>query len=435
MEMIVRKNITQKVEQLIAHLGMQGEECKKSWLVGYFLLLITPWLLIWSRGAADGITVAIGVLFLWRSFETKNLAWTKDNFLRVSIIAWLWLVLVVSPFSEYPLVSFLNALAWVRYILFYAAIRHWLLTQYKPIYYMAIMLAILLGFCAVDTLWQYITGMSLTRNPIDGSGRLTGPMDNVKVGIFIAKLLLPSSGLLLFFVSKHSLKMLVSAMVFILFCYGIILLSGERTAFAVASISIFSAVGLLAISDKKLRPICGALFVVGLVGVGLLLYTQIWLQERLQYTIVNLSDFKNSSYGQLFWVGYDLGKSHLLTGGGLKSFRELCLPYLESGVVNHCNLHPHNPYIEWFAGAGIVGLMLFCGMVIMLFRESFKFFGNSSAYQKIIPAMAVATCIMNFFPLAATQSFFSNWPAILLWFSIAVAFSAHNLLNNNEKET
>jgi len=411
---------------------MQSEEYKKSWLCGYFLLLLTPLMLVWSRGAADGIVVIISVLFVFRSIRTKKFDWLQDRFLQISLLSWLWLVLVVSPFSYAPLTSFENAVIWIRYILFYAAIRHWLLTSRQPILYITILLTALLGFCAIDTLVQYITGISLTQHKIDDSGRLTGPMDNVKIGIFMAKLLFPTAGLLLFFASNRSLKTIISALGFVLFCYIIILLSGERTAFAVSSVSMVTAVLMLAISDKKLRPICIWLFLATIIGMSILFYTQDWLHKRVQHTINNLSDFKDSSYGQLFWVGYDLGKNNLLTGVGLKEFRELCLPYLASEQVNHCNLHPHNPYIEWFSEAGIIGFLFFVAMISMLLREGIKFFSIEKNNKKIIPAAAIATCIMNFFPLAATQSFFSNWPAIVLWFGISVAFSANNLLEETK---
>jgi hypothetical protein len=420
--------MTDFIQKIIAHLGMTDEKYAKSWLIGYFLLLLAPWMLIFCRGGADGITVVISALFLWRSLKLKNFLWTQDCFLRVAMAAWLWLMLVVSPFAEYPVVSFENALVWVRYILFYAAIRHWLLTKAQPLLYLSIMLSGLLGFCALDTLWQYITGISFTGHPINESGRLSGPMSKVTVGMFMGKLLIPASGLLLFFANQSSKKTLISALFFIIFCYTIIMLSGERTAFVATSLGLFSMAGLLAISDKKLRGGCIALLMIGITGAGLLLWTQSWLQLRLQYTITNLSDFKNSSYGQLFWVGYELGKNHLLTGVGLKGFRELCLPFLANGQVNHCNLHPHNPYIEWFAEAGAAGLAFFIAMILMLLREVAKFFRIAIGYQKLIPATALAACIVNFLPLAATQSFFSNWPAILLWLSIGIGFSAHNLL-------
>ena len=429
----MQQNTSNNLDKIISNLGMSDEKCQKSWLIGYFLLLLTPWMLIWSRGAADGITVALSILFLWRSYRLKDFLWTQDNFLRICFLAWAWLILVVSPFAYDPLTSFLNAIAWGRYALFYAAIRHWLLTSRQPILYITLMLTALLVFCAVDTLWQYMTGISLTMHPINATGRLTGPMSNVKVGIFMAKLLLPTSGLLLFFASEKSLKFVITSIVFVLFCYAIIMLSGERTAFAVSSISMFAAAVLLAISDKKIRPICVGLFLCATLGAGVLLYTQSWLQLRLQFTIDTLSDFKHSAYGQLFWVGYELGKHHLATGVGLKGFRELCFDYLASGQVNHCNLHPHNHYIEWFAEAGCAGVLLFCMMIAALLLEVKKFFVLKNGNQKIISVTALAVCIMSFFPLAGTQSFFSNWPAILLWFSIAIAFSAHNLLKKHSE--
>lgn len=402
---------------------------KKIWCFGYSLLLLLPWMLVLSRGIADGIIVAISLLFLFHSYKSNDWQWTRNIFFRISIIILLWFTFIVSPFSDFQLISLGSSIAWIRFILFFEATRNWLLTNRKYIFYMIIMLAGLLVFCSLDTLWQYITGVSITGHKMNESGRLTGPMDNVKVGIFMAKLLLGTSGALLFFSFKEGVKKTILAIVFLIFCYSAILISGERTAFAVSSLSMFAVLLMLAFSDKKQRKICFVLVVLAISISGTLFYTQEWLRIRLNYTVVNLSDFWNSSYGKLITTGYEMGKQNLFTGVGIKSFAQSCYNYVSKENLAICELnHPHNAYIEWFAESGLVGVFLFIAMIFVLIKQAVSDFLKNIGKERIIPAFAIAACIMNFFPFSPTQSFFSNWPAILLWLSMAVSFSSLNLL-------
>lgn len=56
-----------------------------------------------------------------------------------------------------------------------------------------------------------------------------------------------------------------------------------------------------------------------------------------------------------------------------------------------------------------------------------RYFRESKGIYRLLPACAVAVMLVNFFPIMVTQSAFSNWPAILLWYSVAVAFAGMNI--------
>ncbi len=406
------------------------------WLLAYVATFFLPFALIFSRAAADVCCVIIGILFLWQSYENKKWDWLNSPFIKVGLLAWLWLMLVVSPFAIIPKESLSVAAPWIRYILLFAALRYWVLVKPESIFLLGKILATMLAFVMVDTIWQYVYGVSLSGNLRYESGRLTGPLDNVKVGIFIAKILLPAIGICLFFSlrDKRHLWMIFAILLFVV-SETVILLSGERTAFISSVIGLISVVVLLAMAERRVRVIAPFIVVFFTAIFFYLVKTQDWVLLRFIELKDTIFTFADSAYGKLFNAAYIIGENNWLNGAGLKGFRILSSaiedkknPYCNG---DYCNLHPHNTYLEWFSEAGVVGLLFYSVMVIILFVTALRCFKMSGGIYRLLPAIAFGTVFINFFPLMVTQSIFSNWPAILLWYSVAVSFAALNLCKNS----
>lgn len=422
-------------------LGFSGSRVKHgmAWLFAYFATLLLPWALIFNRGLADGCCVVIGILFLWQSYKTSKWEWLKEPFILVSLTAWVWLMLVVSPLAVAPAGSFAVALPWIRYIIMFAALRNWVLEKEEPLLLLAKMLAAMFALVMIDTLWQYASGISLTGNKRDPSGRLTGPMDAVKVGIFIAKLLFPAAAICAFSALRQKQYKWIGYVLLLLIGEVVILLSGERTAFVSSLLGIFGALFILALTEKYAR-IAAPFIAIPLAGIlFFLIKTQDWVWGRALAFKDTILTFSDTVYGQLFDVAYKIGGDNWFSGVGLKGYRIVSRamenrahPYCEGGVL--CNMHPHNSYLEWFSEAGIPGFILFSVMVIILLMTALRCFKESRGIYRLLPASAFAAVLVNFFPLMVTQSIFSNWPAILLWYSVAVAFAGMNLCKNSRNE-
>jgi hypothetical protein len=405
----------------------------KLWLVGYIATIVLPFGLIFNRGVTEVCVALIGTMFLANSIQNKRWEWLRDPVVKIGLIAWSWL-LFISIFAQNMPESFGVAVPWIRYLLLYSALKNWVLTRSDTFSFLIKTLAFMMVFVVIDTLWQYIFGISLTGHLRDASGRLTGPLDNVKVGIFMAKMLFPIVGISLFFSSIKESKIVIISVIFLLIIsIATILLTGERTAFASTMIALFAAAFLLAITERRLiKTIFMVIFIIIIESI-FLLKTQSHVQGRSHQFFEVISNYLASEYGQLQKAGVLIGWEHLQTGAGLKGFRELCHKLFMDGVVTTENLHPHNLYIEWFAETGIMGLMLFISLFFCLFYKVTKDFFAHKGVNRLLPIFAIATMIVNFFPFMPTQSIFSNWPAIVLWYSVSVAMASLNLLSSQKE--
>jgi O-antigen ligase len=369
----------------------------------------------------------VDILFLFHACKTRQWGWLRDVVVVACALAWVWMLLGVSPFAYDTKISFSLALIWVRFPLFYAALRYWVLRERRAFFGLAASLSVMLGLVAADTLWQYIFGVSLSGHVRPPSLRLSGPMDSVKVGIFMAKLLLPVAGIALAFAAQRGKYHVAACVLLFLACMAVVMLSGERTAFGSTVCGLLSIAALLIIAEPRTRIACVGGIVIFAALVAILFFTQEFVHKRGVVMYDTLLHYRHSDYGFLAFTGIQMGADHWPTGVGLRGFRELCPQYLDGMPLTSCNLHPHNPYIEWFVETGAVGLLLFIGIVAAMGREVLRVFLSHRGVQRCAPAVAVGVLTMNFFPFMGTQSFFSNWPALLLWYAVSVAIAASAL--------
>ncbi|MDX2073549.1 MAG: O-antigen ligase family protein [Alphaproteobacteria bacterium] len=383
-----------------------------------YLLLLLPLAMIYSRVAADIIGVGLGVLLLVWSFRARNWSWLREPPVVIALILWAYSVLVVSPFALDPGVSFARA-GWIRFILLFAAIAYWLSSYHEELRKIAaVMLGILL-LAGADALYQYCTGFSLAGVPYE-QDRLTGPFKKVVIGIYLAKLAMPVFGILLYSAWKaHQKKRLAFLALALVYCFGVVLLSNERTATFTLALGIVLVGGGVAFSFRQAR----LAFTLSLVAFAALIAVSYQslpsVQKRVQETEFVLQEFSQSDYGQLWKASFLLWQEHPIIGVGMMNFRLACPTLLDEGRVIFCSTHSHNIYLEMLSEYGGIGLLLMLLLVTSLVMAVVKSNMPPPRERCILTFFAAAGLLINFFPLVPTQSFFSNWPALLAWQSIA----------------
>lgn len=400
-------------------LSPSGQPDRLHQIAAFFFLLL-PFMLVVFRVGAEICMGVVGALFLARSFLERDWGWVRQPFTWLVAATWLWLVLAVSPFALSPPHSFSRALPWFRLPLLFIAATYWLLKDAPTARRTAKALVWLLLFIVADTLLQYATGRDIFGHTTD-EDRLTGPFNNVKVGIYIAKIMFPVLGFLLWNALRKGRRRLAYRYIaFLLACAGIILLSGERTAFATTAIGLFIAVGAGMWVYRRFRlPLLG-LTALAVALASLLVVTQPTVQRRAVMLVENIQHFEESPYGRVARASLALAPRYALHGVGMHNFERACQPLMqEEQLVDYCETHPHNPYMEWLVETGVPGLLLFVALVGWMVAQPVKLWrGNRSA--RILAAFGLAVMVVHFFPLMSASSTASNWPAMLLWYSLSL---------------
>lgn len=385
------------------------------------LFIALPLLFIIGRAPADIAFSLIALLFLMRSAFGLGWDWLKTPWLRAALVFWGYLLLI-SAFAISPEDSYGRALPFLRFILFAAAVQHWLMVDHRTRQRFLLALALTVGFVMLDCLYQYVMGVDIFGKTAQGPNRLTGPFNNDVVGTFLAKVSLPLLGWW-FAWSAHRghLSWSIGGLLAV-FIGLVILLSGERTAL----VSYAMGFGILVLAVRGIRWPLLIIGLAGMIGLGTIIATDDDLHERfVSVTASDFQDFWNNRYGIIFVRAIEAWQQSPVTGVGLKNFRLTC----ESGNFRHageietwCFNHPHTPYLEVLSETGVIGLFLFLTMIVLILKEIIAGWRPSRPDFPLVAASA-ATLVMFLWPVMVSKSLFANWNAMLFWLTIALALA------------
>lgn len=389
--------------------------------VMFGLITAVPVLLVFSRAGADVAVVLAGLLFLLHAYEARDWRWTHRADLRLLAALWVWMLLS-SLFTEMPAVALIHGFIWVRFPLFYAvATCIWLDQPDRSNRWILRVGIILLAAVVIDTGWQYIHGVSLTGHAVVNE-RLTGPLRTPNIANVLVKLGFPVLGLWLYATMVKRKPMQTAAIALLAaVTAALVMVSGARSAVLLMFLAVLvSVIALAAVMPHWRKHLL--VLVLGLAAITLLLVaTQPVVQDRGEFFVEQMHSFASTAYGQLYHAAYALWKTHPLFGIGIGGFRWQCPFVVECLQDDICsNLHPHNLYLEWLVSTGLPGFLLWIAALWAIVRQLVRNL-DFSAFRTIPSAVALGTAAMLLFPFIGTQSAFSNWPAILFWYSLALA--------------
>ncbi len=389
--------------------------------LGVWLIVVLPILFVAGRAPADIAISLIGVLFLLRSASGLGWRWLETPWLAFALFFWGYLLLV-SALAIDPGGSFGRALPFLRFILFAAALQHWLLTTRHRVRMVLTTLAIAVAFVLLDCLYQYAFGHDVFGKTAEGAFRLSGPFNNDVAGTFMAKVTLPLLGWWFTWSAGRGHLSWTVGGALALIVGLVILLTGERTAM----VSYVMGVAFLVLAVREIRRPLLLIGLIGMTALGVLIANQGDLRARfVGHTTADFEDFWNNRYGIIFVHAIDAWRDAPVTGVGLKNFRLTC----ETGNFEHrgeiatwCFNHAHNPYLELLSETGVVGLVLFLGLILLILKEI------AAGWRTVRPdyplvAGASASLLMFLWPVMVSKSLFSNWNAMLLWLAIGLALA------------
>jgi O-antigen ligase len=385
------------------------------------LLIVLPALFIIGRAPADIAFSLIALLFLTRSAFGLGWDWLKTPWLRAALVFWGYL-LVISAFAISPEESYSRALPFLRFVLFAAALQHWLLVDKGTLRHFLLSLALVVSFVLLDCLYQYVTGVDIIGRTAQGPSRLTGPFANDVVGTFLAKVSLPLIGWWFAWSAKRGHLSWTIGGLLALFIGLVILLSGERTAL----VSYVMGLGILVLSVRAVRLPLTVIGLAGMIGLGAIIVSDDELHERfVSVTASDFQDFWNNRYGIIFVRAIEAWEESPITGVGLKNFRLTCEGenFRHAGAIETwCFNHPHTPYLEVLSETGVIGLALFLILIGLILKDILAGWKPSRPDFPLIAASAAAL-IMFLWPVMVSKSLIANWNAMLFWWAIGLALA------------
>ncbi len=429
-----------------------------------YLYLLIPLFLITGPAIPDiviTLSVLFGIFYILHQKEYKN--FIKLNFLRISIIFWLSLILI-SFFSYNKSNSFQDSLIFIRFLLI-PFFCYFIFFENKKVFERSLLIIFtLVVFVSLDTLYQFINytskdgfGEDLFGFKSNWYGRLTGPFgDELIPGSYLSKL-----GLFgfVFLISKKKLKnniilqsLYLSLIIFV--CY----VSGERMAFATFSLSLI--VLFIFLDDFRKSILLSILF--GILFIFLAIYLHPFYNdynviesteyhqgqkiekfypcenntEKLCSRIINIQpsffevikNFGTSAYGEIYKLSFKMFLDNPITGIGINNFKYLCNIeeiYTKIMVNYDCASHPHNIYIQWITEGGIIVFISF--IMYLYFLVEFIIRNNGDKKYKIISIIIIFSM---FWPIMSTGSLIKNWYGIITFFIIGLCICLSKFKNN-----
>jgi len=384
---------------------------------------LLPPLLLFSRALADLTVLLSGILFLIWSFQRQDWPWARNPWFRLSLLFWAYLLFVNLPLSVDPSDSLLYAITFMRWPLFAAALAYWLLTSRDRQKHFLIALLFTSLFIALDTGWQYVTGVDWFGIPIAPENRLTGPFRNPVAGIMMVRVEFILLLAIAVFSSLQSIYRQVLFIVGILLSFLLLIfITGERMAFMLCvSASLLVLLGFaLQYPARQTLVVLGGLLLI-LVIIALMFLLPETSQRMVFSTVEKLQNFRESDYGQVFRGAFEVWQHYPWFGSGLHSYQAVCA---ELGVMANTAIactHPHNLYLHLGAETGIVGVSLFCLMVLAIFHQALASLWRQKSW--LLLTICSAILLLSFWPLIGGISLLNNWVAALVWLGVGWALT------------
>ena len=319
------------------------------------LLFALPLFLLHGRGVADALIVLVALLFLVHATAMRSWSWLRSPWLLAWLAWWGWQVLCSVPAGTASLVQ---AAGLLRFLVFAAALEHWLLVTPATRRWLARLVRWAAFYIAAQCLLQLAAGRNLFGYGRGPDRELTGPYDHPRAGPPLVRLLFPV------LVPLAARARTFAAAAWLLGGVAVMFLIGQRMPFLLALLGLFTTALFL----PRLRA--GVLAATVLLG-GLLAASPL-VAPAAYYRLVTkfsaqMDGFSDSPYGQIAARAWSIARAHPFTGAGYDAFRRLCADpaYFhgwqggDGGGAGICVQHPHNHYLEALVNAGWPGLLLF----------------------------------------------------------------------------
>lgn len=413
--------------------------------INIYLVILLPFLLITGPFLSDLSISLIGIIAIYLIFNKKNYIFYQNKFFILFIIFCIYIFLN-SLFSDYIFLSMQSSLFYFRFGFFCIGVLYIIHYHYNFFYekFFKILLLIFIIVC-IDGYIQAIFGYNSLGMKLPQPLRLSGFFGSEQIlGSYLVRLLpLATIGFIFFFYEKKNFNL--NILIFLIFSFLIIVLTGERASSILAFIYLAFFLYYSNFFSKKKKII----FSIICISLVMVMFTFVpRMNERLlqtknqiylyideygvdrQGTKINFFTYDTDAH---FRTAYAMFVDKKLFGHGPKTFRKHCSNPKYNYNRYSCTTHPHNTYLQLLAETGLIGFSFVFIIFIMILKKIFYFNKIQKLMSKKnsnINLCLLLALIINLFPFLPTGNFFNNWLSIIYY--LPVSFILYEQLNLNK---
>lgn len=383
-------------------------------------LILMPITIALGVSAADVTAGLVSILFLLLSFMNRDFSWGRALWVKFACV--LWAYVSIRILIDVPTLKLNSSLfLWPRFFLLALAYQYYFIKHSKNQSFLLMSLGGAVSFLVGDLYLQLFSGHDVFGRP-DLWNQLTGPYKMPRAGMTLVLLVFPLLGFLWQKARENKVYLGVYGIISLLLG-GIIFCTGERMAFLLFLFGYF----VFCLYYLPIKPIIKTSFCLG--GIILILGTILFFGQNQPYldkakkspylsrhvvkTIQNVSEFENHVYGMNVISSWRFFLKSPLIGIGKRNFYQMCAEQHPENPGQYCANHPHNTYLEFLAEFGLIGFLLFLGMLITGGKKlvaGWHTLKDNPLYIGLLVAL-----FLKLWPIVVSTSFFHAWGAIPFW--------------------
>ena len=390
------------------------------------LLYFLPAALISGPLISDIILSVVALIFIFLSVRERLWKYYKNNFFYI-FSAFYFYILCRTLLSEDPSLALINSLFYFRFGIFSLAVWYLIDNNSDLIKKFFLVLSITLFILIFDAFIQIIFGQSLFGMEMDsGMGwRYSGLFgDEAILGSYLSKILPLYFALMLF--SNIRTKFLKYIFFIILVSgFGLIYMSGERTAFFVTLITF--VVVFIMLEEKKIKIIFSAFLISGvLLIVASSIINKDFKTRMIDQTLEQIGvmdknfKFFSTAHQSHYQISMNMFWDNPVFGKGPKTFRKYCSDEkFKVEFEASCSTHPHNYYAQMLAETGLLGFLFLILAFFYVCKEYFLHKFNSlfhkQKYLSDYEILLLSCFFISLWPIAPSGNIFNNWLSIIMY--------------------
>jgi len=419
------------------------------------LIILFPFIIITGPALPDISAVIIIIFFIYKYLQQEIKIIYGNYWIYIFFILNFWFIFI--SFFAYDIkLSLIDAVIFIRFILFIIAILYFLQNNNKLLNYLLYSVFFAILFVTIDTLFQFYNysseegfGSDIFGIKEEGLyGRLNGPFKDYIPGSYLSRFYFLL--LLLLFTNNFLLKKKIMSNILTIIL-GIILSTIFFTGEQMSVCTTLMGLTIVFIFYKKYRKYVFLIIMTAMIIIfanrlvhpvyndykiindtphheGMLIQKEFQCKddnEKICFKNIQkqpsiftvLKNFKDSAYGEIYITSFKMWQNNMLTGIGLNNYNIVCENEKEFKIKDKnlgCVTHPHNFYVQALTESGLVGFLLFIILVLFLLYQ-FKNF-QSNEYKLI----GLIVLLVIFWPIMSTGSFLKNGNMIFICFLIGI---------------